>query len=481
MTVNWGIIGAGKIAHRFAASLANEKDSELIAIANRTQEKADAFAKEYNVPRAYEGFQKIIEDSDVNAVYIAVPHRYHKEWALKALQAGKAVLSEKPASLNQKEMKEIRDCAFKNHVLYMEGMKTRFEPLYIEIRKIIREGRIGDIKTISTSLCSEINMEEAAGKYYMDPIGGGALLDEGIYCASWLDDFLEGDFAMDSIHAVLHDGVDMYTEASLSFGEKKGILECGFDRKSGKYARIAGTKGTIVVHDLHRPTKAVIMIPGGKSEVIERPYNVDDFYGEIHHFVSLLKEGQTESMIMPLSASVRCAAMLDTIRRGYTYDDHAMEILKKEEEDISFSSFSNGDALVLGNTIVQNALKEDRQIAVNITREQDGAVIFQYMMDKADNQNLAYMEGKRKAALKAGHSSLYAYADHEMNGTFPELFAENSEYCPAGGAFPIRVNGEWTYTIAVSGLHEGKDHELIVRTLYEMTGKEMPSFPYAAV
>lgn len=306
--IHWGIIGAGNIAGRFAKSLQNEPRCILAAVSSRSQAKAETFAEKFNAEKFYAGHELILADKNIDAVYIALPHALHKDFSIKALQAGKAVLCEKPATLNFAEMKEIAAVARTEKILFMEAMKPRFVPLYQKIKSARNE--IGEITRVDTSLC---NLMELSGKTYHTQQGqGGALLDVGIYCASWLEDFLGENFTVKNVTAKIEGGVDFYVDAEIIFGGGVGKLECAFDRKKPRQAILHGTHGKIIVDELHRPQSATI---NGKS--ISAPYEVDDFYGEIRHFVNCLEAGKNESEIMPLSASLNCAKILDGIRKNF--------------------------------------------------------------------------------------------------------------------------------------------------------------------
>lgn len=316
MKIRWGILGAGNIARRFAASLQNEKRSSLAAIAVRREEKALLFREEFAFDRYYTDYEKLLEDGGVDAVYLALPHGLHKEWAVKALRKGKAVLCEKPAVLSAGEMREIMDVSRETGVLFMEAMKTRFVPLYREIRDLIQGGEIGKPEYIETSICFLLPPDRKM-TYHMQKGQGGCLLDSGIYCAGWLEDFMGSSLKPEQVYASVFEGIDMYVDARLSGEGCKARLEVGFDRCKPRDAVLRGAKGSVHVYDLHRPQKADVTI-GGKRATLERPYEYDDFYGQIRHFVDLLENGEKESGVMSLEDSYRCALILDSIRAGYT-------------------------------------------------------------------------------------------------------------------------------------------------------------------
>ena len=482
--IRWGILGAGSIANRFAASLANDGDARLTAVSCRTQDKADRFAQKHSVGHAYDSYDKLLADEAIDAIYLALPHGLHKEWAIKALRAGKAVLCEKPAGLCADDVREMAEAARENRVLFMEAMKTRFVPLYAQIKNLVENGAIGELVSIETSLCNDMPPEligPSSKTYHTQPGQGGALLDGGIYCACWLEDYMKGSFLRTRVTARLKDGIDYYVDAALQGECVQGRLETAFDRRKERTALLRGTSGEIRVKELHRAETAEVYRSGKLVDTLYAPYEVDDFYGEIRHFNRCLMDGLTESPVMPLSASIRCAEILDVIRKGFSYEESDLRALEEQEQVLQYQAFHSADALALGNEVVRIAAEYGREIGVRIVRESDETVLFQYMMDSKDARNIDYMEGKRAAAKKCGHSSLWAHVDHTLHGTWQEMFSDMPAYLPCAGAFPIRAGGKWTATLTASGLHEGQDHELITRALGRVLGKEIPGFTKAPV
>ncbi len=314
--INWGILGAGKIALRFAKSLESEPNSRLTAVSCRTQAKADAFAAEHGNCKAYAGHEKLLADPSIDAIYLALPHGLHHEWAIKALTSGKAVLCEKPAALSADQVKEMIHTASHSHRLFMEAMKPRFVPLYGHLKKLLSEGCIGELRSVEASLCNQVPPQYIAHSYHTQPIQGGCLLDCGIYCASWLEDLMDGEVAVRQVSSSITSDIDYYVHADLTIGGRPALLECAFDRLKPRQAILRGTEGHIVVDDLHRPQSMTICPDGRESQTIRMPYVVDDFYGEICHFVRCLQEGIPESPIMSFGASIRCAHILDCIREN---------------------------------------------------------------------------------------------------------------------------------------------------------------------
>lgn len=315
--IRWGIIGAGKIAQRFVKSLAYEKNSQLYAVSCRTLSKAQQFADTYHALKAYGSYEEVLQDPNVDAVYITLPHGYHYLWSIQAIKACKAVLVEKPAGINAFEIEGIMEVLKQHPVLWMEAMKPRFTPLYQKIQKIIQEGILGDIQEIHTVLNSKQSDKVIQNSYLSDPVYGGALLDCGCYCATWITEYTKGKLRIDRINVDLQDGYDLHTKVQMHIGNTLATLETAINQPEKKEVLIKGTRGAIRIQDLHRPTSAELKTED-KVEIIDCPYEVDDFYGEISHFVSLLENGKQSSPIMPIQSSLETAMLLDRIKDAMT-------------------------------------------------------------------------------------------------------------------------------------------------------------------
>ncbi len=470
--IRWGIIGAGNIARRFTASLQKDPGAVLYAISGRNEDKLKAFQEKYPCEKRYVGHENLLNDPDVDAVYVALPHHMHKEWSVKALRAHKAVLSEKPAVLNEAEMQEIRAVSREENVLFMEAMKPRFVPAYLEMKKILASGELGDIVSVYAENCFLFPAARVGTSYHTDPGVGGCLLDSGCYCVNWLNELLTGEPVLKKVYANVRQGVDWYIDAKLQFDNGEGEIVCAFDRTTVSRAVISCTKGTIIADKTHRPD-ALRILKGSDEKVIELPYINDDFYGQIHHFNTLLKEGRTESDIMSLDDSVRSARIMDVIRTGFTdYTEADLDILEQQENALRYETFTNEDALKLGMQILTLQKNYDRGVAVRITRESDGLVLFQHVMEDKNERNLKYAEGKHLCVTEYGHSSAWVNVASKIRNM--EL---KEGLLPSGGCFPIFLkDGTLAASVMVSGLHEGKDHELIVRAISEILETPYPEF-----
>lgn len=315
--IRFGILGAGNIAHRFAASLAKVEGAELVAASRRTAEKAAAFLAE--VPcapgaRAYGDHEALLADPEVDAIYLALPHDLHHAWALRALDAGKAVLCEKPAMLSEAEAAEVTAAARERGLLFMEAMKTRFVPLHSHVVDAV--GALGPVARVHASLCNDALASYRTHDTYIlgGGPGSGVLLDCGIYCASWLDELLPGEIAVERVDTAFYEGSDVYVDAHMTIGGVAAELECACDRARPRQLVVEGERGVLTVDDLHRPQHAELRIAGEPTRDLDAPYEVDDFYGQITHFSALMRAGDIESPLMPHAATCRCARILDAIR-----------------------------------------------------------------------------------------------------------------------------------------------------------------------
>ena len=315
--IKWGIIGAGNIAHRFADSLENLNDATLYAVANRTIEKAEKFKAEHPCEKAYGSYDELLADENIDAVYIALPHKFHLEWVMKALEVGKAVLCEKPATLSLAEMKQISELATQKNLFFMEAMKSRFTPAYREVKNLVEAGEIGEVIGVYTSLCRVFPLDDTG--YFYEPGQGGCLLDMGVYNAGIIEDFTKEPFELEALEYEMHeDTVEVYVNAKLTSGDVEVVLESAFDRETETQAVIRGTKGIVMIPDFHRPTTYILQTEDSMKSV-DVPYKVDDFYGEIRHVVDCLENDFTESPIMTLENSENVAGLLDLIKSEIPY------------------------------------------------------------------------------------------------------------------------------------------------------------------
>jgi predicted dehydrogenase len=317
--IKWGIIGLGNIAMRFAKSLSYTKEGELYAIASKTKEKRDAFYEQYKCEKVYKDYNDLLNDSEIDAVYIALPHGFHKHWSIEALRHKKAVLCEKPVGLNSEEMKEIKKEALVNNTFFMEAMKTRFIILIHTIKEIIKNKDIGEIISIEANFCNNVT-DIKEGSYLIDKRQGGALLDVGVYPLSFVMDMIDSPVEhVESNMKINEAGVDSYFKAILTFENGViGTIEGAIDRNKERTAIIKGTKGSMEIPIYNRPNKVIVNLNNGQSYEIEKELEFDDMYPEIKEVHDCLKGLKLESEHLSLNESIRVMDVLDGIRRNGT-------------------------------------------------------------------------------------------------------------------------------------------------------------------
>lgn len=334
--IRWGIMGAGNIAHRFAASLGRVEGCELAAIAGRSAVKLDSFAREFPVPpeRRYadadgegEGaYRSMVADPELDAVYLSLPHGMHARWACELLRAGKAVLCEKPATVSQAEARRVAECARETGSLFMEAMKMRFMPARDRVYELLASEELGAVTALTCVHRIDYGAPPAA--YLLDPAQGGCLLDLGCYDVSWMCDLLDDPVSVESadvswraVNAPLPDGssarVDWSDDVRLTAGGVPVHLDLsGGASEYDAHALIECEHGEIEIPMLHRPLSLLVRRAGAPDERVDAPCP-DDFHGEIAHFRDLMRTGANESPVMPLAVTVRNARVIDAIRAAW--------------------------------------------------------------------------------------------------------------------------------------------------------------------
>jgi predicted dehydrogenase/aryl-alcohol dehydrogenase-like predicted oxidoreductase len=249
----WGILSTGRIAGIFAKGLAASEMGELLAVASRTQESADKFGDEHKVTRRYGSYEALLADPDVQAVYIATPHPMHAEWAIRAAEAGKHILCEKPLALNYAEASAVIEAARDNDVFLMEAFMYRCHPQTAELVKLLRDGAIGDVRIIQATFSFQAGFDPQ-GRLFNNALGGGGILDVGCYCAS-ISRLIAGaaqakDFAepieVKGLGHIGSTGVDEYAVGILRFpGDIVAQISTGVQLNQENAVRIFGSEGNI--------------------------------------------------------------------------------------------------------------------------------------------------------------------------------------------------------------------------------------------
>jgi predicted dehydrogenase len=316
--VRWGILATGGIAAAFAADLVDLPDAEIVAVASRSEESAKGFAERFGIPRAYGEWSALAEDEDVDVVYVATPHSAHRAAAGLCLEAGRNVLCEKAFTLNVREAQELVALAKERDAFLMEAMWMYCHPLVRRLKALVDDGAIGEVRSIQADF-------GLAGPFppshrLRDPaLGGGALLDLGVYPVSFAH-LLLGEPSDIVARAVLSDeGVDLQTGALLSW--ESGALasvHCSIHGGTPVAASVTGSQGRIdIPHGFFFPNRFVLHRDGRDPE--EVPADPADgprtsLKHEAAEVMRAMRAGETESPLVPLEGSLAVMRTLDAIR-----------------------------------------------------------------------------------------------------------------------------------------------------------------------
>jgi predicted dehydrogenase len=314
--LRWGILATGGIAHAFARDL-RTAGLDLRAVGSRRLEGARAFAEEFDVARVHGSYEALAADDDIDIVYIATPHPMHAENALLLLEHGKHVLIEKPFTLNADQAIAVRDLARAKGLLAMEAMWTRYLPHMIRIREIIESGTLGEIRAVFADHTQRIS-DDPAHRLNALELGGGALLDLGIYPVSFAWDMLGAPTSITATARLGGTGAD--TEVATIFTHASGAVSTTLSssRAAGpNTAHVVGTEGRIDIDRVwYTPTSFRVTAPDGT--VLEE--FVSDVEGRGMQFQALAAEeiiagGATDSERLPIDETVAIMETLDAVRR----------------------------------------------------------------------------------------------------------------------------------------------------------------------
>jgi predicted dehydrogenase len=321
-TVGWGILGTGSIADRFAQALGDMPEAHLVAVGSRSAASADTFGDRFAIPHRHPSYEALVNDSDVDVVYVATPNPFHKDNTLLALQAGRGVLVEKPFAMNSAEAEAMVTAARKRHLFLMEAMWTRFLPLYVRLRQLLAEGALGEVQAFTADF--GIRADPAARPRLFEPgLGGGSLLDLGIYPLSLSSMLFGSPQEVAAVGRLGADGIDESAAVVLRSGSGQlAAWWVSITSASPTEAQISGTLGSVRVHRFfNRATTMTLCRPGQPDEVIEAPFRGNGYSFEAAEVMARLRSGDTESPVMPLDESLALIQTMDQIRAqiGVTY------------------------------------------------------------------------------------------------------------------------------------------------------------------
>ncbi|WP_448720830.1 Gfo/Idh/MocA family protein [Microbacterium natoriense] len=314
--LRWGILATGGIAGAFASDL-RTAGRELVAVGSRSQESADAFATRFDIPRAHASYEALVADPEVDIIYVSTPHPMHHDNARLALEAGKHVLVEKAFTLNRAEAEDLQRLGAERGLLVMEAMWTRYLPHMIRIREIIAAGTLGEIRAVSADH-TQLLPSDPAHRLNALELGGGALLDLGIYPVSFVHDILGAPTSVKAVGRLIETGAD--AEVATVMTHDGGAVSTTLSSSRGAGPNAASIVGTAARIEIDRvwytPTTFRVILPDG---TVAEEFASDEVAGRGMEYQALAAEryvadGTLDSDLLPVAESVAIMGTLDEIR-----------------------------------------------------------------------------------------------------------------------------------------------------------------------
>lgn len=313
--INWAIIGPGKIARKFATSLKEVKDAQLYAVASRSLERATSFAEEFEAKKVFSSYKEMLLDEKIDVVYIATPHTFHHEHTLLCLNHGKPVLCEKPFAINREQVEEMIATAKEKNVFLMEAMWTQFLPHIKYLMELLQKGEFGKINKLTADFGFDAPFNEN-GRLFLKSLGGGSLLDIGIYPVFLALHTLGKPQKIEAKAKLGRTNVDEDCDVIFRYSDGvKAELKSSIVKMTPTIAILELERATIkIASRWHEPSTLSITTPTGTEvktfEVASLGYEY-----EAMHVQEMLRQGRTESNVMSFEKSLELISLLDEIRR----------------------------------------------------------------------------------------------------------------------------------------------------------------------
>jgi predicted dehydrogenase len=312
--LRWGIIGTGGIADTFANDLRLTDSGVVAAVGSRSQESADRFARKFEVARAHSSYESLVADPEIDVVYVATPHPMHRDNAILALRAGKPVLVEKPFTMNAAEAREVVAVAREQQLFAMEAMWTRFLPHIAVVREWLSQGVLGELVSVSADH-GQWFAEDPGFRLFAPELGGGALLDLGIYPVSFASMVLGRPNRILALGDPAFTGVDAQT--SMLFGYESGaqaVLSCTLRAKSPTTGAIVGTDARIEIDgDFYAPASVRLVPRSGEPTVVSSRHEGRGLRHQADEVARRLAAGELESPLMSLDETVTIMETMDAV------------------------------------------------------------------------------------------------------------------------------------------------------------------------
>jgi predicted dehydrogenase len=318
-TIRWGILGTGRIAHKFAEALTLLPDAQMAAVGSRTKSAAENFGDTWKIPHRYGSYLELISSPETDVIYIATPHSLHRQNCVDCLNAGKAVLCEKPFALDAAQAAEVIALAGRKRIFLMEAMWTRYFPVFGKVRDLLAENALGEVRLVQADLAFRPPFDPKTRLF--DPaLGGGALLDLGVYPVSLaFMVYAQPPRRIVSSAVIGRTGVDEQAAVILEYaGGRQAVFSFSFRYESPLEADIIGSEGRIRIHrPWWHPDTLTLVRDGREDEGISLPYQGNGYTHEAIEVMECLRAGRTESDRMPWEETHRIMQTLDAIRANW--------------------------------------------------------------------------------------------------------------------------------------------------------------------
>ncbi len=312
----WGIVGTGNIAKKFARALSLLDDAELTAVASRSKTKAANFAETNGALKSYGSYEELIGDPEIQVVYVGTPHVFHKENAILAMDAGKAVLCEKPFAINSVEVTDMIACAKRNDVFLMEAMWTWCFPAMAKVRELIQSGAIGEVRQSSSSFCFRAGIDPDS-RLFNPALGGGALLDVGVYNVAFAQMVhRQVPQTISALADMGETGVDEQTSVIQRYSN--GALAthvCAARTNTRHSAEIYGADGWLEIPAPFWQPERVILHTSDVAKVFDFDRLGDGMAYEAQEVMACLRSAKRESDVVSHEASLAVMNVLDRVRK----------------------------------------------------------------------------------------------------------------------------------------------------------------------
>ena len=314
--IHWGILSTGRIAGILAEALAYLPDAELVAVGSRSAEAAQIFGEKYHVPHRHASYEALAADPDVEVIYVATPHNLHYENSMLCLEHGKAVLCEKPFTLNAPQAAQLIAAARQKKLFLMEAMWTRYLPATVKVRQMVAAGDIGEVRMVTADLGFHANYDPQ-GRLFNPQLAGGALMDVGCYVVSFASMLLGTPQKVAGLSHLGNTGVDEQTGILLGYDDDRlAVLSCAVSTSTPTDGYVLGSKGSLRLHaPFHSSQRLTLKHADGKQEVIDCPYQGNGYNHEAAEVMACLRQGKLESAAMPLDESLAIMHTLDQLRK----------------------------------------------------------------------------------------------------------------------------------------------------------------------